>query len=120
MKERQENKWKLILECIVVFVALLGSIPLIVLAGELDLKTGARVLLIAIAILVLAGGIFVAVALDITSGAFECSKCGERFVPTKTAYIFGAHTIMKRKLKCPHCGVRNWCRKRLDPKNEEN
>lgn len=119
MKERQENKWKLILECIVVFVTFLGAIPLIVLAGELDLKTGVRVLLTVIALLVLAGGIFVAAALEMTSGAFECSKCGNRFVPTKTAYILGAHTIMKRKLKCPNCGKRNWCRRRLCGKDED-
>ena len=119
MEERQENKLKLILECVVVFITLLAAMPLIIIASELDLKTGVRILLIAIAVVVFAGGIFVACVLEMTSGSFECSKCGERFTPTKTAYLMGAHTITRRKLKCPHCGKRNWCRRRLNKNPEE-
>ena len=119
MKERQENKFKLILEVFVVFITFLGAIPLIMVASYLDLKTSIKALLIAIAVVVMFGGIFVAGALEMTAGAFECSKCGERFVPTKTAYIMGVHTIMRRHLKCPKCGKRNWCRRTLTLKKEE-
>lgn len=119
MKERQENKFKLILEVFVVFITFLGAIPLIMVASYVDLKTSIRVLLIAIAVIVMFGGIFVAAALEMTAGAFECSKCGERFVPTKTAYLMGMHTIMRRHLKCPKCGKRNWCRRTLTLKKEE-
>ncbi|MBQ8716526.1 MAG: helix-turn-helix transcriptional regulator [Clostridia bacterium] len=117
--ERKENKRKLILEVVVVMITLLASCTLIMLSGLLEMETWLRVTLIAIGLVVMFGGIGVAAVLEMTAGYFECSKCGEHFVPTKTAYIMGAHTIMRRHLKCPHCGKRNWCRRRLAPKDEE-
>lgn len=117
--ERKENKRKLILEFVVVMITLLASCTLIMLSGLLEMETWLRVTLIAIGLVVMFGGIGVAAVLEMTAGYFECSKCGEYFVPTKTAYIMGAHTIMRRHLKCPHCGKRNWCRRRLAQKDEE-
>ena len=117
--ERKENKRKLILEVVVVMITLLASCTLIMLSGLLEMETWLRVTLIAIGLVVMFGGIGVAAVLEMTAGYFECSKCGEYFVPTKTAYIMGAHTIMRRHLKCPHCGKRNWCRRRLAQKDEE-
>ena len=117
--ERKENKRKLILEVVVVMITLLASCTLIMLSGLLEMETWLRVTLIAIGLVVMFGGIGVAAVLEMTAGYFECSKCGAYFVPTKTAYIMGVHTVMRRHLKCPHCGKRNWCRRRLAPKDEE-
>ena len=117
--ERKENKRKLILEVVVVMITLLASCTLIMLSGLLEMETWLRVTLIAIGLVVMFGGIGVAAVLEMTAGYFECRKCGEYFVPTKTAYIMGAHTVMRRHLKCPHCGKRNWCRRRLAQKDEE-
>ena len=117
--ERKENKRKLILEVVVVMITLLASCTLIMLSGLLEMETWLRVTLIAIGLVVMFGGIGVAAVLEMTAGYFECRKCGEYFVPTKTAYIMCAHTVMHRHLKCPHCGKRNWCRRRLAPKDEE-
>ena len=117
--ERKENKRKLILEVVVVMITLLASCTLIMLSGLLEMETWLRVTLIAIGLVVMIGGIGVAAVLEMTAGYFECSKCGAYFVPTKTAYIMGVHTVMRRHLKCPHCGKRNWCRRRLAPKDEE-
>ena len=83
------------------------------MAGYIDLTTPIRILLIGIAIAVMAGGIGVAVVLEMTAGYFECAKCGEYFIPTKTAYIMGAHTIMRRRLRCPKCGKKSWAHRRL-------
>ena len=117
--ERKENKRKLILEVVVVMITLLASCTLIMLSGLLEMESWLRVTLIAIGLVVMIGGIGVAAVLEMTAGYFECSKCGAYFVPTKTAYIMGVHTVMRRHLKCPHCGKRNWCRRRLAPKDEE-
>ena len=116
--ERKENKRKLILEVVVVMITLLASCTLIMLSGLLEMESWLRVTLIAIGLVVMIGGIGVAAVLEMTAGYFECSKCGAYFVPTKTAYIMGVHTVMRRHLKCPHCGKRNWCRRRLAPKDE--
>ena len=117
--ERKENKRKLILEVVVVMITLLASCTLIMLSGLWEMETWLRVTLIAIGLVVMFGGIGVAAVLEMTAGYFECSKCGAYFVPTKTAYIMGVHTVMRRHLKCPHCGKRNWCRRRLAQKDEE-
>ena len=113
MQEREESKKKIILSAIVIFLTLLSSTTLFVLSDAQGLETWLRILLIAIGLIVIVGGIGVAVVLDAAAGTFECSKCGKRFVPTTAAYIAGPHTITKRKLKCPHCGAVSYCRKRL-------
>lgn len=113
IKEREESKKKIILSIIECFLTLLSGITLILLSAILEMGTWLRVLLLAIALVVIAGGIGVAVALDMSAGTFECNKCGARFVPTPGAYIAGPHTITKRKLKCPQCGEISYCKKRL-------
>ena len=117
--ERKENKRKLILECVVVMITLLASITIIMVAGYIELTTPIRILLIAIAVVIMFGGIAVAAALEMTAGGFECAKCGEYFVPTKTAYIMGAHTIMRRRLRCPKWGKKSWARRRLASPDEK-
>ena len=113
MQEKEENKRKLILESIVVLITLLASCTLIMVSGLVELPVGWRIALIVIAVLVMAGGIAVAAVLEMTAGAFECSKCHHRFMPTTGAYLMAAHTITRRHLKCPKCGVRNWCKRTL-------
>ena len=54
-----------------------------------------------------------AIALDYSAGVYECKKCGQKFKPTLRAYVFGAHTITRRYLKCPHCGEKSFCKRRL-------
>ena len=119
--ERKENKHKLILEFVVVMITLLAGTTLVMVSGLAALETWVRITLIVIAAVTMLGGILVAAVLEMTAGYFECTKCGAYFLPTKTAYIMGAHTIMRRHLKCPHCGKRTWARRRLsqDEKKQE-
>ena len=58
--------------------------------------------------------ITMAVALDYTSGDYECRQCGHRFVPTLGAYIWAIHTPTTRRLKCPKCGKKTFCKRKLD------
>lgn len=41
----------------------------------------------------------------------ECKKCGQKFKPTLRTYVFGAHTITRRYLKCLHCGEKSFLQK---------
>lgn len=113
VKEKEESKKKIVLSVVVVFLTILSGITLILLSGTFEMEPWLRVLLVVIASIVIAGGIAVAVALDLSSGTFECPQCGTRFEPSATAYIAGPHTITKRKLKCPNCGKISYCKKRL-------
>ncbi len=111
--EKAQSRKKILLSAIVCGLTLLSGILLILLVGYFPMTALIRCLLIGAAVLEIAGGIAVAVVLDLESGTFECEKCGIRFVPAPGAYIAGPHTLTKRKLKCPHCGEVSYCKKRL-------
>lgn len=113
VKEREESKKKIILSVIVCALTILSGVTIILSAGYFEMELWIHILLIVIAIIVIAGGIGVAVVLDMNAGTFECRKCGTRFVPSPGAYIAGPHTITTRKLKCPHCGGVSYCKRRL-------
>ena len=54
-----------------------------------------------------------AMLLDYGAGEYECKKCGQKFKPTFRAYVWGAHTLTTRYLKCPHCGKKSFCKRKL-------
>lgn len=110
VKEAQESRKKIILSALVAALAILAALPLIVVAGALEMETWLRCLLIGIGLVVVVLGIIIACILDRDAGAFECPECHERFVPEMSAYIMGPHTITKRKLRCPKCGAVKYCR----------
>ncbi len=110
VKEAQESRKKIILSALVAALAILAALPLIVVAGALEMETWLRCLLIGIGLVVVVLGIIIACILDRDAGAFECPACHERFVPEMSAYIMGPHTITKRKLRCPKCGAVKYCR----------
>lgn len=114
MEEIRENKKKVILSVVVVFITLLAAITILFIATEHDgVGTAERIILIVIGVIVMIGGLGVATALDINAGTYECRKCGKRFVPKLGSYLNGAHTITTRYLRCPECGKRSFCKRRL-------
>ena len=113
MREKEESIRKIIISAISAAIAVLASVTIIFVAGTLDMETWQRILLIAIAVIVMAGGIAVACMADLNAGTYECSHCGTRFVPSAKSYVFGIHTLTKRKLTCPKCGKRSYCKRRL-------
>ena len=113
MREKEESIRKIIIEAVAFVITVLAGVSLITVAGLAELETWQRILLIAIAVIVMAGGITVGAMADMSIGTFECKHCGTRFVPSAASYIFGAHTITKRRLTCPKCGKRSYCKHRL-------
>ena len=110
VKEAQESKKKIILSSMVIVLMLISAMPLFMLSGLANMETWMRITLIVIGVVVLVIGLAVACILDRDAGAFECPECHERFVPDMGAYIMGPHTLTKRKLKCPNCGAKKYCR----------
>ena len=113
VKEAQESKKKIVLAAVVVLIALLPALTLIILSGTLQMESWLRALLICMGVVVIFAAVLVACVIDRDAGAFQCPVCHERFVPTMGAYIMGPHTILRRRLKCPHCGAVKYCRKVL-------
>lgn len=113
VREARESKKKIMLSAMVAILVIIAAVPLFVVAGAIQMEDWIRVLLIVTGIVVIVIGIAIACILDREAGAYECPSCRTRFVPEMGAYIMGPHTIMKRKLKCPHCGAHRYCKKVL-------
>lgn len=110
VQEAQESRKKIILSAVVAFSSLLSAVPLILVSEMFEMPVAARIALFAIAMTVLVIGIAVACILDREAGAFECSKCHTRFIPTMSAYVKSSHILTRRKLKCPNCGCKSYCK----------
>ena len=121
IEEKELGKRLLIVQIVTVVLTMLAGLALMMVSAYADMPTGWRIGLIIIGVVAMCGGIGVAVALDLTYGSFECAKCGERFVPTAGAYIWGMHTATRRHLKCPKCGKWSMAIRRLtiEEKNEK-
>ncbi len=113
VKEREESKKKIILSAIVAVITIIGGTTLVTVAGTFEMEPWTRMLLIAIGLIVMIGGLSVAAALEMEASTFECRHCKHRFVPTVGAYIAGPHSLTTRYLKCPECGQKSYCKRRL-------
>lgn len=109
----KEYQKKIILSIMVCGFTIIAAVPLFITSGLFTMENWMRALLIIIGIIVIVGGISIACILDREAGAYECPECNNRFVPDMKSYVMGPHTITKRKLVCPHCGARKYCKKVL-------
>jgi transcriptional regulator with XRE-family HTH domain len=110
VQEAQESKKKIILSAMVVAIAFVPAFLLIYIVGAFEMSTLLRVILTVVAVVVILASVIIACILDREAGAFECPECHERFVPDMKSYMMGAHTITKRKLRCPNCGAHKYCK----------
>ena len=56
---------------------------------------------------------FYAVKLEVSVGAYKCKNCGYEIVPTYKEAMMAVHTGFTRRLMCPKCNKRTWCKKVL-------
>ncbi len=103
-----KRKYKLFVLCAVLTV--ISVVSLLLLASLVEMSTWARIILIVCAVFVALKGLAAAAALELEAGYYECPKCKHLFKPTMTEYIKGAHTLTHRRLKCPCCGEKKYCK----------
>ena len=113
MDEKAQAKMKLILAVLVVAVTLVAGMVLIILPDLLEMELWLTLSLSILGAVILLIGIAIACVLERDAGVYECRHCGERFVPSMTAYLFAPHWLTTRRLKCPKCGKKSYCKKRL-------
>ena len=111
LQEKAEAKKKIVISVIIVLVTLLAGATLSLVGGFVEMQVWLRCVLQVIAGIIVVTGICLVCVLDRDAGAFECSHCGERFVPSMKEYIFTSQFLTKRKLKCPKCGKTSYCKK---------
>lgn len=113
MKKRKETKKRLAISFVVAVITILAGLSIVLLSSLLAAPVGLRIACIVISFIVVVLGIGVCCVLTLDAGVYECPVCGEKFVPSMKAFVFGFHTCTKRKLKCPKCGKKNFCKKKL-------
>ena len=115
IKEREENKKKVILTTITGLIATVAFITLIlVVCVYTEVMTlPVKIVLVCIACGIFVPGLIVAMEGDRTIGYYKCKACGELFIPTFGEYTLGMHILTTRYLRCPKCGKVTWCKKVL-------
>ena len=113
MDEKAQAKKKIILAVLVVIVTFVAGLTLIVLPDSLEMEIWLKIVLSVLGATVLLIGIAIACVLEKDAGVYECKHCKERFVPTMKEYIIAPHLLTSRRLKCPKCGKKSYCKKRL-------
>jgi len=104
-----KNKGKIILSIIGVVLSVALLVVSTILAEEKIINPVTAIVLIAVSVILVLVAIFYAAKVDYETGVYECRKCGHTFKPTFKAYIWGAHTLTTRHLKCPKCEEKSWC-----------
>ncbi len=112
-KDRKEAQFRLRLMFFAGIPTLVVSLALICLAGYLQISTVGRVLLIVLGCVNLIFGIATACALEFHGAIYECPDCAHRFSPSFKACLFALHIHTSRSFKCPKCGKRNICKRKL-------
>ena len=85
-----------------------------VLAEDALISPAFAIVLITVSVGLLFVTISFAAKVDYETGLYECRKCGHSFKPTFKAYLWGAHTLTTRHLKCPKCEAKSWCRRKME------
>lgn len=113
MKKRNEAIKRLTVSCIVAAITILAGLSIILLSALLSAPIWLKIGCIVFSLIIIILGIGVCCVLTVDAGVYECPACGEKFVPSMKDFIGGAHMLTRRKLKCPKCGKKNFCKKRL-------
>lgn len=120
IREKEENKKKMHLALAVGLIATISYVTLafvVFIYGDV-MAVSVRIILTLIAIAVFAVGIFVAMKIESTAGYFMCSHCSETFVPKYYDYVMSLQVITKRRLVCPVCGKKSWCRRVMSKEDQ--
>ena len=104
-----KNKGKITVSIIGVVLSIALLVVSAILAEEKIINTATAVVLIAVSVVLVWIAISYAAKVDYETGVYKCRKCGHTFKPTFRAYVWGAHTLTTRHLKCPECNEKSWC-----------
>ncbi|MCR5762137.1 MAG: helix-turn-helix domain-containing protein [Treponema sp.] len=111
--EQKSNKRLLSLEVVIGYISSISFLVIVFTASFVDMPNWIRGVLIGIALIIFIIGMYNCLKLEHDAGYYECQDCGERYVPSMKAVFFAPHIGRSRRLKCPHCGSKNFHKKIL-------
>lgn len=113
VSDRTTPRKKIIISTISCIFTTLSSLALILLSAYYVTAIWLRIVMIGIALIVIISDIAVILLVAVSTEIYECEKCGEKFVPTLSAYLLTPHTFSRRYLKCPFCNKKSWNKSKL-------
>lgn len=115
MKEKEENKKKLQTAFLMGLISTVAFITLILVVAYYAevIALPVKLLLVTVACAIFGVGLYVVMHTEWTVGYYRCQCCGHHFVPTFFEYQKSMHLCTTRRLKCPECGRKSWCKKVL-------
>ena len=99
------NMWVIMIVSVVALLAGIFAAAFLIPKGVWQF-----VVIIAVCIVFLIPCLY-ALKLEISVGAYKCKNCGHEFVPTFKQALCAKHVGFTRRLKCPNCNERTWCKK---------
>lgn len=113
IKTSNDAKKRLTLSFIIACITIIAGLSIIIIGSIFAEPIWLKIVSIVISLIIVVLGIGVCCVLTVDAGVYKCPNCGEKFVPSMKDFIFGFHTFTKRKLKCPKCGKKSYCKKLL-------
>ncbi len=113
IREKEENVQKMKLTAITGFISAISFIVILFIVATYTevISPNVQILLVVVAFIIFALGMYVAMQGERTIGYYRCKNCNEHFVPSFKQYSLGIHMHTTRYLCCPHCGNKSWCKK---------
>ncbi|MBP3938929.1 MAG: helix-turn-helix transcriptional regulator [Clostridia bacterium] len=110
-EKENADKRLLNIEIVLGFITSIFFMTLIFVASFVEMQNWIRILLIVVGMVLFAVGIGYCLKIEQTAGYYECSECGNKYVPSFKSVLFAMHLNRTRYLKCPECGKRSWQKK---------
>lgn len=116
LKTQQEknNKFLLIVESVLGYMASITFIILIFVASNVNLPTWLRIVLIVVGLIHFIIGVNVCLKIEKDAGFYECGHCHHKYIPTYKQVLFAMHLGRTRYMKCPNCNKKSWSKKTIN------
>lgn len=117
-KEEQASRNMLSMEVVIGIISTAAFLALLLFGVFApDLSMAWRIVPCIIGAIIFAVSMHVCIKIEQTAGYYECPHCKHTFVPTLKQTYMSQHMGRTRKMVCPHCHEKGWCKKVLK-KNE--
>ncbi len=109
--KEEKDKQLLNVEIFISIPTVTIGVLLCFIASFADITDTLRIVLIALAFLLIFTICFIALRIEQTAGYYECQKCHHKYVPTYQSVLWAMHIGRTRYMKCPKCNQKSWNKK---------
>ena len=115
----EKNRQLLRIEFLIGVPSIIAGLIMCSVAAYIEMPQWTKILLIAVAILLILAAAFIGVRIEQKAGYYECQCCHNRYSPTYAQTILALQGGGRRFMKCPACGKRSWQKKALSKETEK-